>query len=122
MSVNELIVSTLLPLEIPVFFVAKPEENECKNINRYITFNYNIYDQFYSNNLNEGNLYEISLNFITTNQADAFNVINEIKKLLRKSDQFYNIVVRGTVVNKVNNVAMSEYITTLSLEYIGFDV
>lgn len=122
MSVNELIVSTLLPLQIPVFFVAKPEENECKNINRYITFNYNVYDQFYSNNLNEGNLYEISLNFITTNQADVFNVINEIKKLLRKSDQFYNIVVRGTVVNKVNSVAMSEYITTLSLEYIGFDV
>lgn len=122
MSVNELIVSTLLPLEIPVFFVAKPEENECKNINRYITFNYNVYDQFYSNNLNEGNLYEISLNFITTNQADVFNVINEIKKLLRKSDQFFNIVVRGTVVNKVNSVAMSEYITTLSLEYIGFDV
>ena len=122
MNVNELIVSTLLPLEIPVFFVAKPEENECKNINRYITFNYNVYDQFYSNNLNEGNLYEISLNFITTNQADVFNVINEIKKLLRKSDQFYNIVVRGTVVNKVNSVAMSEYITTLSLEYIGFDV
>lgn len=122
MSVNELIVSTLLPLEIPVFFVAKPEENECKNINRYITFNYNVYNQFYSNNLNEGNLYEISLNFITTNQADVFNVINEIKKLLRKSDQFYNIVVRGTVVNKVNSVAMSEYITTLSLEYIGFDV
>lgn len=122
MSVNELIVSTLLPLEIPVFFVAKPEENECKNINRYITFNYNVYDQFYSNNLNEGNLYEISLNFITTNQSDVFNVINEIKKLLRKSDQFYNIVVRGTVVNKVNSVAMSEYITTLSLEYIGFDV
>ena len=122
MSINELIVSTLLPLEIPVFFVAKPEENECKNINRYITFNYNVYDQFYSNNLNEGNLYEISLNFITTNQADVFNVINEIKKLLRKSDQFYNIVVRGTVVNKVNSVAMSEYITTLSLEYIGFDV
>ena len=122
MSVNELIVSTLLPLEIPVFFVAKPEENECKNINRYITFNYNVYDQFYSNNLNEGNLYEISLNFITTNQADVFNVINEIKKSLRKSDQFYNIVVRGTVVNKVNSVAMSEYITTLSLEYIGFDV
>ena len=122
MSVNELIVSTLLPLEIPVFFVAKPEENECKNINRYITFNYNVYDQFYSNNLNEGNLYEISLNFITTNQADVFNVINEIKKLLRKCDQFYNIVVRGTVVNKVNSVAMSEYITTLSLEYIGFDV
>ena len=122
MSVNELIVSTLLPLEIPVFFVAKPEENECKNINRYITFNYNVYDQFYSNNLNEGNLYKISLNCITTNQADVFNVINEIKKLLRKSDQFYNIVVRGTVVNKVNSVAMSEYITTLSLEYIGFDV
>lgn len=122
MNVNELIISTLLPLEIPVFFVAKPEENECKNIKRYITFNYNIYDQFYSNNLNEGNLYEISLNFITNNQADVFNVTNEIKKLLRESDQFYNIVVRGTVVNKVNSVAMSEYITTLSLEYIGFDV
>lgn len=120
MEINQLITTTLKEVNLPLFFISKPQTQECKEIKDYITFNYYVYDDFYSNNDSEVERYLVSFNLITSNQNLLLSGTKRIKNVLKKNSDFYNVIVRGATVNNVNSVLLDEYIVTITCNYIYF--
>lgn len=120
MEINQLITTTLKEVNLPLFFISKPQTQACKEIKDYITFNYYVYDDFYSNNDSEVERYLVSFNLITSDQNLLLGGIKKIKNVLKKNSDFYNVIVRGATVNNVNSVLLDEYIVTITCNYIYF--
>lgn len=113
---NEIVIDTLSPLQIPLFYIDKPDTPQCKNIKEYITFSFERSEEWHSDNKAECDAVTVNLTFVTENIEKVDSVLRNMRRLLNESDTFYNVKSKPT---KYNNTAI-RYTTLSTCEMLCF--
>lgn len=94
MSVNQVIKSTLSSVNLPVWYIKKPENIKA---NDYITFNYLEIGDWYSNDKAEITKYQVTLNYITNDVDGSIVVVKNIKDVLSLNNSCMSVKKYPTV-------------------------
>lgn len=87
-NINKLIVSTLKPIGVPIYFVYKPENIQ---IDDYITFNYLENENWFSNNSSEINEFSVTLNYISNDLGRSVQINDNIKTILKNNERLVSV-------------------------------
>ena len=111
--IKEKIDEVLNDLNIPIFFIHKPDNYI---VDDYLTYNFTIDEYFHSNNKNECKRYYVTFNYLTKDNKKVLPGSREIEVLLKDSELFFGIKNRGTLYIKDTK----EFFTAITVNYYEF--
>ena len=110
MNINEKIVSLLFDVNLPVYFIHKPNDNYSEKIDDFITFNYRRNNNWYSNDVSEVEQFSVTLNYITKSIEKVVDTKNLILEQLKNNDRVFSVVDYQTVYDN----STSEFLSVIT--------
>ena len=107
MDMLEYITNLLQNTNLDTFFVFKSDGYPSDN---YLTFNFKIYSDWYSNDSNEFIKYHVTINHLTKTQSNIFPVEMQLREIIKNDKYAHGLVNQGSTYIKDTK----EYFTALT--------
>lgn len=96
-NILEYITNLLKEIDLDAFFVFKPDGIVLTD---YLTFNFKIYSDWYSDDCFEATRWHITINHLTKNQNNIFPIETQLREIIKNDKYAYGLVNQGSTYLK----------------------